>query len=130
MNVERLSFPQKQALVYLFTFVARADGRLDGKEWHYLNRYCESQGLTYDINAEISLEEICDIFDTQQAKMNAVIETAKMALSDLDYDDKEQAALNEICDQMGLPQETFEQVNQWAQEGLRWMQQSERLISA
>lgn len=129
MSVELLTSEQKSALINLFTFVARADGKLDGKEWHYLNRFCEAHGLTYDINQEYELRALCAVFLTEKSKMTALVETVKMALSDLDYDEREQQGLKEIAYVMEISDEKFEELNQWAIQGLAWVKKGAELVN-
>lgn len=129
MFVDQLSPEQKSALISLFTFVARADGRLDGKEWRYLNRFCEIHGLTYDINEELVLSEICKPFLLHKSKMIALVETVKMALSDLEYGESEQSCLKEIVKCMALDDDIFSTLNQWALDGLQWSQRGADLVN-
>ncbi len=129
MFVDLLTTEQKKALVSLFTFIARADGKLEGSEWHYLNRFCEIHGLTYDINQESDLRLTCSVFLRQKAKMTAMVEVVKMAISDLDYDTLERQAVHEIGRAMELDHDTIESLHQWAMQGCAWGKAGAALIN-
>ena len=129
MFVEKLTAQEKKSLVQLLTYVARSDGKIAPQEWHFLNRFCEENSLTYDINEESELSHICGSIQTATAKVVALQHLVKMALSDGDYERSEKQNIVEIAKLMDIDMMQFKRIESWAEEGYEWMQKGYAMIS-
>ena len=129
MFVEKLTAQEKRSLVQLLTFIARSDGKVEQQEWNYLNRFCNKNGLTYDINEENDLEHICGAIQSRQAKIVALQHVVRMALSDGNYQDIERQHAKQIASALGIKSEHFKYIEGWAVEGFEWKKKGEAMLS-
>lgn len=129
MFAERLSDKEKQSLVQLLTFVARSDGYLAKQEWHFLNRFCDENGLVYDINEECDLNQVCDCFVDKKSKIIAMQHVIKMAVIDGKYEDAERQIAAEISNCLNLDIDSFYQIERWVLDGVEWHKAGERMIA-
>lgn len=128
MFVEKLNAQEKKLLVQLLTFIARSDGKIAQQEWHFLNRFCDDNGLAYDINEECELSHICDGIQSQAAKVVTLQHVVQMALADGDYEDIEKQNTVEIAKLLGFDVIQFKRIEVWAIQGYEWVQKGEAMI--
>lgn len=129
MFADKLSDVEKQSLVQLLTYVARSDGKLAKQEWHLLNRFCDDNGLVYDMNEECDLDDVCRRFRSKQTKVIALQHVIKMAVADGKYDDNERQSSAEIANRLSMEVDEFQQVERWVLEGVEWVKKGEAMIA-
>ena len=128
MFVDKLTAQEKKSLVQLLTFIARSDGKIAEQEWRFLNRFCDRNGLTYDINEENNLEHICGSIQSYPAKVVAMQQVIKMALTDGEYPITEKQNAMAIAQLLGFDTKQFEYIENWALEGYAWAKKGEAMV--
>lgn len=129
MFVDMLSKDEKQGLVQLITFIAKADGDITEEEMSFLSNYASEYNMPFDIDAEVSLESACAQIGTEGSKIVALQEIIKMALSDGEYDIEERKGAFAISEMLSLSKEKFEEVESWVIEGHNWVHRGEEMVA-
>jgi len=128
MFTDKLSKTEKNSLVQLLTFVARSDGKLAEQEWQFLNRFCQDNGLVYDINEEFDLDHTCARINSNPAKVITMQQVVKMALIDGEYDDHERQTAAEIALKLQMDIEQFKEIERWVLDGYEWHKKGEAMV--
>ena len=127
--IHRLTQNQRQALLDLMIYLARADGRVDNVEQRLLADYAHLAGAqTCTLPAHYELQDLVTPFETPESRVAVLQELLRLSHSHTYFADEEQSALVEMAALMGLPLDLLAKIESWVVEGLAWERKGDALV--
>lgn len=130
MFVDILSNEEKTGLFELLVAIAQADGDISKEENKFLRNYATENNINHDIHDTINLAESCSLIKTPKAKIIALQEVIKIALSDGHYDNEERKGALAISNILSLAPEKFYEIENWVIEGQSWVKKGEKIVAS
>jgi len=126
---EHLSRTQRRMLLELLVALAKADGRVAELEREVLSDYGDLLGVPLDeVDGNFDVEELAPYFDTPASRVVAIEELCRVARLDEHFADDERAAILDVAGAMGVGPDFVSRIDEWVNEGLRWVAHGQELI--
>ncbi len=129
--VDNLTPEQQQALFDLAVQLAGADGEFSEEEKRYLNAYMAHFGIDIDFERaeRRSLDELADVFDTQESRVIALQQLIRLAYKDGHFSEEERDKVFALAQKMGLNDPEFMmRLERWVRQLFDWFWEGEQLI--
>lgn len=131
MFADVLEGSEKRALLRLMAFLSTVDGVVK-EEVAYISHVALNIGVSPEgVFEELEgkkLEELCDDFDREQAKVVTLVELINIANADNDYTDAEKQGVRSIARLMSVDEAKVSELEGWVTLGLEWKEKGRQLM--
>lgn len=128
MFVNNLNHSQQSALLYLAYEVAKADGDLHELQMGLMD-VIKAQCAEDVEEKEISLNDLPQVFDTEQVKSYLLLELLGVAHSNNDYDLSEKKLIEQYSEALDVSKDKLEKLEKWVKKQLALMEEVKQLIN-
>lgn len=128
MFVNNLNKNQQSALLYLAHEVAKADGNLHELQMGLMDVIKAQCGDSVQ-EQEVTLEDLSQVFDSENAKCCLLLELLGVAHSNNEYDPREKALIEQYAEALDLSKDKLEKLEIWVKKQLALMEEVKQLVN-
>lgn len=131
MFLSRLSAQQRRAFFVLARRVIDADRRLALQEVERLDQlYSEAAVPAEGADAPSEVADLNLLFDTREAAVVVILDLFQLAHADGALDDRERAVIEDVATKMGVTEDLWEALQEWATRQAAQQEEARALMTA
>ena len=133
MFLRSLKSEQKELVLGLAIFAAKANKIIDQQEERCIAMYADEMGIDINQASTQSLQEICSELKRISSKQDIhkiVFEITGLVFSDYDYDDEEKNFMETIITKLGVSGEVFSSMENYVKEYFELIKKINNLVNS